>query len=125
ESRRLTGQPPPRSTPPRTSPVRPGPQAEPGGDPDIGRRRWGLMTPTSPLVSAIVVNWNGGTMLDDCLASLFAQTWPQLEVIVVDNASADGSADRARARYGDRLRIVQNQRNEGFARGNNQGFAIA
>jgi GT2 family glycosyltransferase len=83
------------------------------------------MTPTSPLVSAIVVNWNGGTMLDDCLASLFAQSRPDLEVILVDNASTDGSAERARTKYGDRLRTVQNQRNEGFARGNNQGFAIA
>ncbi len=51
------------------------------------------VTPTStmPRVSAIVVNWNGGTMLDECLASLFAQTWPNLEILVVDNNSHDGS----------------------------------
>ncbi|HLQ37122.1 MAG TPA: glycosyltransferase, partial [Planctomycetota bacterium] len=57
--------------------------------------------PGSPRVSAIVVNWNGGTMLDESLASLFAQTWTDLEVILVDNASSDGSAERCRARYGD------------------------
>jgi GT2 family glycosyltransferase len=78
-----------------------------------------------PLVSAIVVNWNGGAMLDECLASLFAQTWSELEVILVDNASADGSAERAAATYGERLRVVRNARNEGFARGNNLGFAVA
>ena len=44
---------------------------------------------STPLVSAIVVNWNGGAMLGDALASLFSQTWPALEVILVDNGSTD------------------------------------
>ena len=79
----------------------------------------------SPRVSAIVVNWNGGEMLDECLASLFAQTWQNLEIVVVDNASRDGSLERVAARYGDRLVCVRNDRNEGFARGNNLGFAKA
>ena len=79
----------------------------------------------SPLVSAIVVNWNGGAMLQDALASLFAQSWPALEVVLVDNASTDGSADAATARFGSRLMVVRNARNEGFARGNNVGMAAA
>jgi GT2 family glycosyltransferase len=79
----------------------------------------------SPLVSAIVVNWNGGAMLQDALASLFAQTWPALEVVLVDNASTDGSGDAATARFGSRLMVVRNARNEGFARGNNIGMAAA
>jgi len=79
----------------------------------------------SPKVSAIVVNWNGGAMLDDCLESLFAQTWPELEVVLVDNASKDGSQQRAVERWGERLVLVQNQRNEGFAGGNNRGFEAA
>lgn len=78
-----------------------------------------------PLVSAIVVNWNGGAMLQDALASLFAQTWPALDVVLVDNASTDGSADAARERFGSRLSVVRNPRNEGFARGNNVGMAAA
>lgn len=78
-----------------------------------------------PLVSAIVVNWNGGAMLQDALASLFAQTWPALEVILVDNASTDGSADAAAERFGERLVVVRNARNEGFAGGNNAGFRAA
>lgn len=80
---------------------------------------------TAPLVSAIVVNWNGGAMLQDALASLFAQTWPSLEVILVDNGSTDGSAEQARRRFGDALIVIRNARNEGFARGNNIGFARA
>jgi GT2 family glycosyltransferase len=78
-----------------------------------------------PLVSAIVVNLDGRRFLGECLDSLFDQSWPQLEVILVDNASSDGSCDAAVARYGERLRVVRNARNEGFARGNNQGFAVA
>jgi glycosyltransferase involved in cell wall biosynthesis len=50
---------------------------------------------SQPLVSAIIVNWNGGTMLQEAITSLLAQTWTALEVIVVDNASSDGSADAA------------------------------
>lgn len=80
---------------------------------------------TAPLVSAIIVNWNGGAMLQDALASLFAQTWPSLEVILVDNGSTDGSAEQAQRRFGDALIVIRNARNEGFARGNNIGFARA
>ena len=53
-----------------------------------------------PLVSALVVNLNGRDFLEECLDSLFAQTWPHLEVILVDNGSTDGSPERAVARHG-------------------------
>ncbi|HEY3045186.1 MAG TPA: glycosyltransferase family 2 protein, partial [Vicinamibacterales bacterium] len=79
----------------------------------------------TPLVSAIVVNWNGGAMLRDALASLFAQTWPALEVILVDNASSDGSAEQAERCFGDKLVVIRNAKNEGFAGGNNAGFRAA
>ena len=81
--------------------------------------------PYTPRVSAVVVNYNAGEMLDACLLSLFAQDWPDLEVILVDNASKDGSHERAATTYGDRLRLIRNAKNEGFARGNNQAFAMA
>src|SRR5437660_3755567 len=80
---------------------------------------------TRPLVSAIVVNWNGGAMLQNALASLFAQTWSRLEVILVDNGSTDGSIEQAERCFGSRLIVVRNGKNEGFARGNNIGFARA
>lgn len=82
-------------------------------------------TARPPRVTAVVVNYNGGTMLDACLASLFAQDHPDLEVILVDNASKDGSHDRAAATWGDRLVLVRNAKNEGFARANNQAFRAA
>ena len=43
-----------------------------------------------PIVSVIVVNWNGKHLLPDCLTSLKAQTFSDFEVIVVDNGSTDG-----------------------------------
>ena len=61
-------------------------------------------------------------MLQDALTSLFAQTWPALEVILVDNGSSDGSADTAERCFGDKLTVIRNAKNEGFARGNNIGF---
>ena len=61
-------------------------------------------------------------MLDESLASIFAQTYAPLEVILVDNGSTDGAAIRARDTYGDRLRYIRNEDNLGFAVANNQGF---
>lgn len=64
-------------------------------------------------------------MLRDALASLFAQTWPALEVILVDNASTDDSVAQAERCFADRLVVVRNAKNEGFAGGNNAGFRAA
>ncbi|GDY02149.1 hypothetical protein LBMAG49_14780 [Planctomycetota bacterium] len=78
-----------------------------------------------PRVTAVVVNWNGGAMLAECLASLFAQTFTNLEILIVDNGSKDDSIAQARQLYGERFRLIQNAKNEGFARANNQAFAAA
>ncbi|MEN6627251.1 MAG: glycosyltransferase family 2 protein [Candidatus Sumerlaeia bacterium] len=77
------------------------------------------------LASVVVVNWNGKHMLAECLDSLLAQTWQPLEIVLVDNGSSDGSAEWARAAYGDRVRLVELAENLGFAGGNNAGFAAA
>jgi GT2 family glycosyltransferase len=73
-----------------------------------------------PLVSVIVVNYNGRQYLADCLASLEQQrlTRDQFEVIVVDNASSDGSIDWIKENH-PRVKLIQLQENVGFARGNN------
>ncbi|MCB9879357.1 MAG: glycosyltransferase family 2 protein [Planctomycetes bacterium] len=71
------------------------------------------------------MNWNGGEMLDECLASAFAQSHADLEVIVVDNGSSDGSLERVEQRWPGRLEILRNPKNAGFAKANNQAFAVA
>lgn len=78
-----------------------------------------------PLVSAVVVNYNGRNQLKECLDSLFVQTWSDLEVILVDNGSSDGSLETARRDHGNDLQLVVNERNEGFAGGCNGGIRIA
>ena len=78
-----------------------------------------------PLVSAIVVNWNGADYVDGCLASLLEQTWPLLEIIVVDNGSTDGSRELLRSRFGSRITLIESPLNRGFAGGNNLGIRAA
>ena len=78
-----------------------------------------------PLVTVVIVDRNCGTMLDESLASVFAQTHEPIEVILVDNGSTDAAATRARDTYGDRLHYIRNEDNLGFATANNQAFEQA
>lgn len=78
-------------------------------------------------VTAVVVNWNGGEQLARCLDALLAQDHPDLEVVVVDNASSDGSAavlDRYEQVDGT-VQVVRHRTNRGFAGGANAGIAIS
>ncbi len=73
-------------------------------------------------LSVIIVNYNAGHYLGDCLRSLFDQTSDgPLEVIIVDNASTDGSIAPVRATY-PQVKIVANNSNAGFAAASNQGI---
>jgi GT2 family glycosyltransferase len=67
--------------------------------------------------SVIVVNWNGEQFLERCLTALMNQTVKPHEIILVDNASSDGSIDIVR-RFPS-LRLLAQDQNTGFARGNN------
>ncbi len=70
-------------------------------------------------LSVVIVNWNTATLLAACLDSLpAAGAGLELEVLVVDNASRDGSAAMARARY-PAVTLIEAGANLGFAGGNN------
>jgi GT2 family glycosyltransferase len=69
-------------------------------------------------VSVIIVNWNAGNALDACLESVLADG--RAEIVLVDNASTDGSTAAARNRH-PAVRIVETGRNLGFAGGANRG----
>lgn len=71
-------------------------------------------------VSVIIVNYNGGPLLAECVRSVLASTVP-VEVLVADNASTDTSLIDLRLICGadDRLRIIESPTNLGFARANN------
>jgi len=75
----------------------------------------------NPLISVVVLNWNGIKVLELCLNSLKSQTYRPLEIIVVDNASTDGSVDLIQERYPD-IKLIVNGENLGFGGGNNVGI---
>lgn len=77
----------------------------------------------TPKVTVIIVNWNGGRFLHRCLAALQEQTITPHEIILVDNASTDGSQDIAKDFPS--VRILSQKENLGFARGNNVGVMSA
>lgn len=80
-----------------------------------------------PEIAVVVVNWNRKDLLRRCLHSLCAQQNASFEVAVVDNGSADGSAEMVeqefREAFGQRLRLIRNRENRGFCAANNQGIA--
>ena len=71
----------------------------------------------------MVVNWNRKELLRACLDSLKRQGEVAFEVIVVDNGSADGSAEMAESAFG--VHVIRNRENRGFCAANNQGIAAA
>ncbi|MET8160519.1 glycosyltransferase family 2 protein [Sphaerisporangium sp. NPDC005289] len=80
------------------------------------------MTGHSPLVSAIVPNYNYAASLELCLRALQEQTYRPIELIVVDDGSTDDSVEVAR-RLG--VRVVRTERNMGVAGARNLGVAHA
>lgn len=80
-----------------------------------------------PLVSIIIVNWNGGQMFNDCLETLEKLDYPQWELILVDNGSKDESQYLVK-KHNLKFRnyeLIQNKTNLGFAEPNNQGYRIS
>lgn len=75
-------------------------------------------------ISIVIVSWNTREILHDCLESIKNQTTLSHEVIVVDNASTDGSQDMIRNSFPD-VKLIANTDNRGFAAANNQGLEIA
>lgn len=76
-------------------------------------------------VSIIVVNWNTKSLLRDCLTSVYQQSLDiDYEIIVVDNASTDGSKEMIRNDFPEVV-LIENTQNRGFAAANNQGIAVA
>jgi GT2 family glycosyltransferase len=77
-----------------------------------------------PRCSVVIPTWNGRRWLADCLDALDTQTVPAREVIVVDNASTDGSVEYLRAAHPG-VRIIALERNTGFAHAANRGIQAA
>lgn len=74
-----------------------------------------------PEVSIIIVSWNAREYLIGCLMSLYEEDLPWAEIIVVDNASTDGSPEAVEELFPD-VRIIRSKENLGFAKANNIGI---
>lgn len=86
-----------------------------------------LQSPISnPELTIIIVNYNTRQLLADCLQSLYAAAAPEggLEIIVVDNASSDGSVTMVQEEYPEVI-LIASEENLGFSAGNNRGTAVA
>ena len=74
-------------------------------------------------VAVLIVNWNAGVHLEDALAALRRQQRPADRIVVIDNASSDGSREIAAGLPG--VELISLDRNAGFAAANNIGAAAA
>ena len=80
-----------------------------------------------PLVSIIIVNFNGKQLLKRCLTSLLTTNYPNLEIIIVDNASTDGGVELIEKLFGSYscIKLFENDENLGHAEGCNIGARVA
>ena len=78
----------------------------------------------TPKVSIVILNWNGKKDTIECLNSLKKITYPNYEIILVDNGSTDGSVKCFKKLYPE-IEIIVNKENLGFAEGNNVGIRKA
>ncbi len=78
----------------------------------------------NPSVAIIILNWNNAADTLDCLKSVFELDYPNFNVLVVDNGSADDSVARIRTVYPD-VEILETGENLGYAEGNNVGIRRA
>jgi N-acetylglucosaminyl-diphospho-decaprenol L-rhamnosyltransferase len=69
----------------------------------------------------VIVSWNTRDLLRDCLRSVFASEGVSFDVVVVDNASADGSADMVRDEFPQAI-LIAGEHNVGYPAGNNIGL---
>jgi len=73
----------------------------------------------TPKVAVVILNWNGAKYLKQFLPSVLSSTYPNLDIVMGDNASSDDSVAFMRANYPS-VRIIQNDKNYGFTGGYNR-----
>jgi GT2 family glycosyltransferase len=83
-----------------------------------------MVTASYPLISIITVNYNQTGVTRDLLRSLRGITYPSVEIIVIDNGSADNSILSLKDEFPE-INLVQTHKNLGFAGGNNVGLKAA
>jgi GT2 family glycosyltransferase len=82
------------------------------------------MADSTPIVSILIVNWNGADYLPRCLEAVAAQTFPSFDVLLIDNASEDGSINDLE-RHWPFVHVKRLEHNLGFSAANNLGAHLA
>jgi len=77
-----------------------------------------------PLVSIIIVNWNGKALILECLSSLHKLSYARVQIILVDNGSTDGSVEAVEQSFPE-VNVLRMNKNLGFAGGTNEGLREA
>lgn len=77
------------------------------------------------LFSIIIVNYNGFSYTKSCINSILQNQYQKIEIIVVDNASTDGSTEKLKSIYGDKIKIVELDKNYGPSKARNEGVAVS
>ena len=77
-----------------------------------------------PLVSIIILNYNAGELLINCVESVFQTKYSNFEVIVVDNISSDNSHKKCKEKF-EKIQLIENSKNFGYCEGNNIGIRKA
>ena len=83
------------------------------------------MKSEAPRIAIVILNWNGLEDTIECLESLRTITYPNYEVLVVDNGSEGNDVEVLRGKYGSYVHIIENGSNLGFAGGTNVGIRHA
>ena len=76
---------------------------------------------TNDLVSIIILNYNAGDLLLDCVSSIFESNYKNFEIILVDNVSKDQSHKKCKEKFPD-INLIENSENLGYCEGNNVGL---
>lgn len=76
------------------------------------------------LVSIVLLNYNAGELLSDCIESIFKTNYDNYEVILVDNASTDASYKKCKEKFNE-IHLIENKKNLGYCEGNNVGIREA
>jgi len=82
------------------------------------------MKENEPLISIIILNYNAGSLLLECVDSVFKSNYNNLEVIVVDNVSKDNSHKVCKEKF-QNIVLIENEKNLGYCGGNNIGIERA
>jgi GT2 family glycosyltransferase len=83
-------------------------------------KQMGTASVELPKLSVIVLNYNGARFLHDCLSSVISQDYPNMEIILVDNASADNSCEIVEREFPS-VKLLKLDRNYHFSGGMNRG----